>query len=252
MWDVDGRVPESGSVKDVSELEGLLKNVSPDIQRKAILGMALTQYLSDFGIDARLGGSLVARLYGAEREPKDIDIDIGSNDGTPVSTGKYKTKIKLLENKYVSADTHLIKIESVTERSGILHIKYKNAVTDVPSNIDPFDEDEQEKVDTMLFPDTPGHEDVVDIGTFNIFEVTGLIPGPASSLHVKPELLIAGFLSRMDTDKQDPEQSLALIRHLSLKGKSKAEIESMVLSHVNQKTPHFAKLHDRLTNALLH
>jgi RHS repeat-associated protein len=256
MRDVDGRGPESGSLKGFSELEEQLKNESPEVQRKTILGMALTNYLSDFGINAKLGGSLVAKLYGAERAPKDIDIDIGNSDGTAISTSKYKTKIKLLENKHISLDVNLVKIESVAEQSGVLHIKYKNAVTEIPQNVDPFDEDEQDKVDTTLFSNAPAHEEVVDIGTFDIFEVAGLVLGSDSDsdsiLHVKPELLIAGFLSRMDADKNDSEQSLALIRHLSLKGNSKAEIEAMVLSHVNQKNSNFTKLHGRLKNALSH
>lgn len=90
-------------------------------------------------------------------------------------------------------------------------------------------------VDTKLFSNSPVHEEVVDIGTFNIFEVAGLVLDSDSTPHVKPELLIVGFLSRMDVDKNDPEQSLALIRHLSSEGRSNADIEAMVLSHVDQK-----------------
>lgn len=101
--------------------------------------MALTNYLRDFGINAKPGGSLVAKLYGADREPKDIDIDIGISDGTAISTSKYKTKIKLLENKCISVGTSLIRIESVAEQSGVLHIKHKMIVTETSQNIDPFD-----------------------------------------------------------------------------------------------------------------
>ncbi|EUM24125.1 RHS repeat domain-containing protein, partial [Enterobacter sp. BIDMC 26] len=252
MRDMDGCAPESDSLKGFGKLEEQMKNKSPKVQHKAILGMALTNYLRDFGINAKLGGSLVAKLYGADREPKDIDIDIGNRDGTAISTSKYKTKIKLLENKYISVGTSLIRIESVAEQSGVLHIKHKMIVTETSKNIDPFDEDEQDEVDTKLFSNSPVHEEVVDIGTFNIFEVAGLALDSDSTPHVKPELLIAGFLSRMDVDKNDPEQSLALIRHLSSEGRSNADIEAMVLSHVDQKHSNFTKLLGRLKNTLSH
>ncbi|MHA1067257.1 RHS repeat-associated core domain-containing protein, partial [Enterobacter ludwigii] len=252
MRDMNGCGPESESLKGFGKLEEQMKNESPEVQHKAILGMALTNYLRDFGINAKLGGSLVAKLYGADRAPKDIDIDIGNTDGTAISTSKYKTKIKLLENRYISVGTSLIRIESVAEQSGVLHLKHKMIVTETSQNIDPFDEDEQDGVDTKLFSDLPVHEEIVDIGTFDIFEVAGLVLDSDSTPHVKPELLIAGFLSRMDVDKNDPEQSLALIRHLSSEGRSNADIEAMVLSHVDQKHSNFTKLLGRLKNTLSH
>ncbi|MDQ0431032.1 RHS repeat protein [Pantoea agglomerans] len=252
MLDKDGCAPEYNPRKDFSKLEEKMKSESPEVQRKAILGMALTSYLLEFEIDAKLGGSLVARLYGAARAPKDIDIDIGNRDGSPISVSKYKSKIKGLENKYISLPDSLIKIESVAEKSGVLHIKHRMIVNETSLYIDPFEEEDQENVDIKLFSNSPVHEEIVDIGTYNIFEVAGLVLGSDPTPHVKPELLIAGFLSRMDVDKNDSEQSLALIRHLSSEGRSNTEIEERVLSHVNQNHSNFNKLSGRLKSVLSH
>ncbi|MEO7733264.1 MAG: hypothetical protein ABIY55_20035 [Kofleriaceae bacterium] len=54
-----------------------MKDVAPGTQSKAKLGMCIVNWLRErVGVNARIGGSLSAAMFGGRRVPRDIDIDI--------------------------------------------------------------------------------------------------------------------------------------------------------------------------------
>jgi hypothetical protein len=48
----------------------------PNMRDIQLIAGGVVAYLSQKGIQARLGGSLVARMYGAQRNPQDIDLEL--------------------------------------------------------------------------------------------------------------------------------------------------------------------------------
>jgi hypothetical protein len=193
--------------------------IDPETERMAKLGMAIVEFLRGISINARIGGSLSASMFGGQRKPVDIDIDVsgtledneraqkrffnlGAEPGVPLMTG-----------------TDLFFIDSPTKTSSGIQIIYRCMKTE--RVLDPS-KDEDEVILKDLVKDRQALDAFtvyVDFTSEKIFEMSGLVVDKEGENkgHYEPLFMIASYLNRLAPNtlkNEDPKNDQGQIKSL--------------------------------------
>src|SRR5262249_28301790 len=151
----------------------------PETARIAKLAMSLVNFLRErTEVKVRIGGSLSAAMFGGQREPKDIDIDIPSGGKYIVegltTGGDVKDRFMQLQNpkkNKLTTGKDLFVINSMDKTSSGVSLNYWHIETSKP--LDPIEDNDEIEVVLKEMKETPTAYTVnVDFSSEQIFDVS--------------------------------------------------------------------------------
>ena len=208
--------------------ESRLGDVTPETRDLAKLGMAIVDWLREVGIDARIGGSLSAAMFGGRRQPRDIDIDVPVESPSQASSSEGQTNVDIIRKRLMRLHDALLTLgndvfylKSVDKTSAGHPIEYVAGRTEAP--IDPYDDEEVDAVKRRL-EDEPTARATVDVSSEAIFPASKLKVDDqgAAQGYYGPEFLISAYLNRLvgnlargtEDEKNDRDQISSLLERM--------------------------------------
>lgn len=227
----------SGGVVQLSrwgEWEKPLAAAASAIQTRALFGMAVVNEFRESSVNARIGGSLAAKMMGGVREPADLDLEIPGRaeagaDAKAMFIGWIGRKV------FRSEGGGVFYISAYTTPSGVLEVTYHGLTSNVV--LDMLDDNYDEKAVAQLITDlkaAPAHKTKVDFSSEALFTMSDMAPTDTKvddRGHYGAEYLIASYLNRLaynkknntTDEKHDWEQIVAMLHALVAKGDEKSK-----------------------------
>lgn len=218
------------------ELDVALQDANPGTVDKTRFAMSIVNGIRDtIGTNARLGGSLLAKAFGGERIPVDIDIDI-PGDARVLADAKswFFGKIKKPFYPWIVGNDVFF-ITDWKKVAGVFELTYKSVRTQVPK--DALDDWDELKALHANIAAIPSNTVMLDFASETLFELDGLIPTPANKDKkgfYSPSYLVASYLNRLagnkasgDPDKKKDERQIVSILLNFLKKEYKRTKEKM-------------------------
>lgn len=235
-----------------------LKTASAGTASLATFGMAIINRFRDVaGINARIGGSLAAKLFGGKREPVDIDIEIpGNMEAAKAAKDVFQNWIARRALVWITGPNYF-KITGFGSSAGLITIDYKSAFFEGEADLD--DDDDAGYISLMeRFAQSETFNTKIDFSSESVF-ANDLAPTPSTDEgpgFYSPQYLIASYLNRRISEpeadpKDDRGQISAMLAQL-VKDKEKENGKQMnaeeiktflgvtkgqILSHVKQTSP---------------
>ncbi|WP_229712495.1 DUF4157 domain-containing protein [Marivirga lumbricoides] len=220
------------------EWEDSLSKVTPSTAELATFGMSIVNMFRDRGIQARIGGSLAAKMYGGTRDPLDLDIEIpGRLENSAEAKGIFQRLIGRPEIAWIQGKS-IFFITDFSKASGVINITYKSGVTE--RELDPLEDDEEIESAFDGLAEAPAFQTSVDFSSESLFASKDLEPTSTQNDdrgHYGWDYLVASYLNRLASNleeqvpdpKDDRGQVKAILTQLiESKGISKLDIKEFI------------------------